>query len=121
MRRLLMLLSALLFPVVALAVPGDLDSTFNSTGIVVTPVLTSDGIASSVVVQSDGKIVAAGSAFNGDDRDFALVRYDATGTLDPAFGAGTGIVTTAIGAGDYQIDDGDTRCPPAADCRQRPW
>src|SRR6185369_14891229 len=88
MRRLLMLVAAVLVPVVALAAPGDLDSTFNGTGIVVTPVLTSDGIASSVVVQSDGKIVAGGSAFNGFNLDFALVRYDSTGTPDPGFGGG---------------------------------
>jgi uncharacterized delta-60 repeat protein len=103
MRRIVSLGLALLVPVVALAAPGDLDSTFNGTGIVVTPVLTSDGSAAAVVVQSDGKIVAGGSAFNGNDFDFAIVRYDASGALDPAFGGGTGIVTTAVGAGDDEI------------------
>jgi uncharacterized delta-60 repeat protein len=104
MRRIPLFALSLLIPVVALAAPGDLDSTFNGTGIVVTPVLESDGSASAVVVQSDGKIVAAGSVFNGSDFDFALVRYDALGVLDPAFGGGDGIVTTAIGPGDDQIE-----------------
>jgi uncharacterized delta-60 repeat protein len=104
MRFIPFLALAVLVPVVALAAPGDLDSTFNGTGIVVTPVLTSGGIASSVVVQSDGKIVAGGYAFNGTDLDFALVRYDSTGVPDPAFGGGDGIVTTAIGGGDDQLE-----------------
>ena len=104
MRRIPLFALSLLIPVVALAAPGDLDSTFNGTGIAVTPVPTSDGSASAVVVQTDGKIVAAGSVFNGSDFDFALVRYDALGVLDPAFGGGDGIVTTAIGPGDDQIE-----------------
>jgi uncharacterized delta-60 repeat protein len=104
MRRIPLFALSLLIPVVALAAPGDLDSTFNGTGIATTPVLVSDGSASAVVVQSDGKIVAGGSAFNAsNDLDFALVRYDALGALDSGFG-GSGIVTTAIGAGDDQIE-----------------
>jgi uncharacterized delta-60 repeat protein len=103
MRHLVILALTLLVPVVASAAPGDLDSTFNGTGIVVTPVPTSDGSATSVVVQSDGKIVAAGSVSNGSDFDFALVRYDALGALDTTFGGGDGIVTTAVGAGDDEI------------------
>ena len=100
--RTLALLVAVVSAVSAAAAPGDLDTTFNTTGVVTTPVLTG-GEATSVVYQQDGKIVAAGFAFNGTDLDFALVRYDATGALDSSFG-GTGIVTTAIGPGDDQVE-----------------
>ena len=48
-----------------------------------------------VVVQQDGKIVAAGFATNGVNWDIALVRYNGDGTLDDTFGTG-GIVTTDI-------------------------
>jgi len=87
----------------AVAAPGDLDMTFNGTGTVVTPVASSGSEASAIVRQLDGKLVAAGFAFNGSNLDFALVRYDASGGLDPSFGGGTGKVTTAIGPGDDEI------------------
>ena len=44
---------------------GTLDTTFNTTGKVITPIGTSDDIASSLVIQPDGKIVIAGYCFNG--------------------------------------------------------
>src|SRR5262245_6880490 len=86
----------------ALAAPGDLDTTFNTTGVVVTPVLN-DAEARAVVHQTDGKLAAGGIAFNGTDYDFAVVRYDTAGALDPSFGGGTGKVTTAVGAGDDEV------------------
>jgi len=90
----------------ALAAPGDLDPTFNGTGTVVTPIVSTDAKATAVVLQTDGKLVAAGFARvpvigNPDNLDFAVVRYDESGTPDPSFG-GTGIVTTAIRGGDDQ-------------------
>ncbi len=85
------------FAVVRYTATGSLDATFGSGGKVTTPLGTGDDLASGVAVQSDDKIVVAGSSYNGTDYDFALVRYDAaTGSLDTTFGAG-GKVTTAIG------------------------
>ena len=87
---------------------GTLDDTFGAvasgdtrTGKVTTAVGSGDDIARGVAVQADGKIVATGYSSNGSDNDFALVRYNADGTLDTSFGIG-GKVTTAIGsAGDF--------------------
>ncbi len=76
---------------------GTLDTTFNGTGIVVTPVGNTGSAANSVAIQPDGKIVAAGYSFNGTSYLFAVVRYNTNGTLDTSFN-GTGIVTTAIGS-----------------------
>ena len=42
-----------------------------------------------------GKVVAAGTSNFGGNRDFALVRYNANGTLDNGFGSG-GRVTTDL-------------------------
>lgn len=42
--------------------------------------------ASSLVLQPDGKLVAAGFLHDGNQFQFALVRLLPTGTLDPAFG-----------------------------------
>ena len=79
------------------AAPGDLDPTFGSGGKVITPVGSSDDGASSVAIQPDGKIVAAGNSFNGTNADIAVVRYNTVGTLDTSFG-GTGKVITPVGS-----------------------
>ena len=52
-----------------------------------------DDTATGVAAQPDGKIVVAGTSFNGSNKDFAVVRYNSNGTLDTSFG-GTGKVTT---------------------------
>jgi uncharacterized delta-60 repeat protein len=76
--------------------PGTLDTTFGTGGIVKTAVGISDIFDDSVAIQSDGKIVSAGSAWNLTGSDFALARHNTDGTLDTTFGTG-GIVTTATG------------------------
>jgi len=80
---------------------GTLDSNFGSGGYVLTQVgpFGDRGVASALVRQEDGKLVAAGAA-GGDqlgESQFALVRYDTTGALDPSFGTG-GTVTTMFAA-----------------------
>jgi len=74
---------------------GTLDSTFGSNGTVITPIGFSTDFAYSTKIQNDGKIVAAGYTYNGNDNDFALVRYNTDGTLDNTFGT-NGIVTTQV-------------------------
>ena len=79
------------------AAPGDLDLSFGNGGKVITPIGNGDEGASAVAIQSDGKIVAAGSWEIIDYfTSFALVRYNTDGSLDTSFGSG-GIVTTAGG------------------------
>ena len=81
----------------AWAADGDLDTSFDTDGKVSTPILSGADEANSVVLQSDGKIVAAGSSYNGSNYDFAVVRYNTDGSLDTTFGTG-GKVTTSIGS-----------------------
>jgi uncharacterized delta-60 repeat protein len=78
---------------------GTLDPGFGVGGKVTTG-FAGDGTAAGLVVQSDGKLVAAGTADagTGSGPDFALVRYRYDGTLDPGFGV-AGKVTTDFGAG----------------------
>lgn len=78
---------------------GTLDPTFNSTGKVTTSFPGNSANAAKVLVQGDGKIVAAGYVHNGTDNDFALVRYNSDGTLDTSFNA-TGRVLTDLGDND---------------------
>ncbi len=73
---------------------GSPDTSFGVGGKVITGIGTADDTAFALVIQpADGKLIAAGSSFNGRNDDFALVRYNTDGTLDGTFGAG-GIVTT---------------------------
>jgi len=72
---------------------GTRDSSFGSRGTVTTS-FTLGGcceFATSVAVQVDGKIVAAGVP--ADDIAFALARYETDGSLDSTFGE-DGMVTT---------------------------
>src|SRR6266536_426685 len=75
------------------------DASFGSGGIVTTDFggLLFDA-AFAVALQSNGKIVVAGSAL-GTSADFALARYTTDGNLDASFGSG-GKVTTDFGGFD---------------------
>ena len=68
----------------ASAAAGDLDTTFGASGIVTTDFFGGNDEASAVVAQTDGKIIAAGYAFNTatQNNDFALARYNPDGSLD---------------------------------------
>jgi uncharacterized delta-60 repeat protein len=77
---------------------GMLDTTFNSDGKVITRVGSVNGQAYSLIQQRDGRLVAAGFSSNGNDSDFALVRYNTDGAMDIGFGVG-GKVTTDFGNG----------------------
>jgi uncharacterized delta-60 repeat protein len=91
---------------------GSLDSTFGTGGKVTTSIGRHNELASAVAVQTDGKIVAVGSAtitaidgcdqFGCSDR-FVLVRYNSDGTLDTSFG-GSGIVITDISGTGQSFD-----------------
>src|SRR5436190_151795 len=71
--------------------PGSLDTSFDGDGVVSTPIGSGLEAASSVAVQADGKIVAAGYS----NASFALARYNTDGSLDTSFN-GTGKVTTTF-------------------------
>jgi len=84
---------------------GTLDKTFGAGGKVQTDFPGLAAVASSVVVQPDGKIVVAGGAFPLFTflGDFKVVRYNSNGSLDTSFGNG-GIVTTNFPQGSYAFD-----------------
>ena len=80
---------------------GTLDSTWNGTGTVITPIGSSSDSAFSMTLQPDGKVLLAGRCFNGTNNDFCAARYLPNGTLDSTWN-GTGTVITPIGSGsDY--------------------
>jgi len=95
------------FAVVRYNPDGTPDKTFGVDGKVQTDFPGLAAVASSVVVQPDGKILVAGGAFPLFTflGDFKLVRYNSNGSLDTSFGDG-GIVTTTFPEGSYAFDVG---------------
>jgi uncharacterized delta-60 repeat protein len=77
---------------------GTLDSSFGGDGKVTTNFTSGNDWANAVVIQTDGKIVAAGRA-SGAGGKFALARYNTGGSLDTSFG-GDGTVITNFTSGD---------------------
>jgi len=104
------------FALVRYNADGSLDTTFGTGGIVTTKLGDFDAGANTILIVPDAntitnpadyKIVAAGhTSTSGGDFNFALVRYNADGSLDTTFGDPglsplSGIVTTNFG----QLDD----------------
>jgi uncharacterized delta-60 repeat protein len=80
-------------------VDGSLDTTFGTGGMVVTDLGSASDAAIAVSVRADGRIVVAGSTRTGSTAsttDFALLRYNANGSLDTTFGT-LGKVKTDLG------------------------
>jgi uncharacterized delta-60 repeat protein len=91
------------FPINSYAQDGALDLTFGVNGKLITDIGGKDDASNSIAIQNDGKIVVLGFSNNGTNADFALIRYNANGTLDNSFGTG-GKLTTPIGNGhDYGL------------------
>ena len=77
-----------------------MDTTFLSGGGIVTTDVGGRDFGSSIVLQSDAKIIVAGESSGGGDGGFALVRYNADGSLDTTFD-GDGKVRTDFGGLEY--------------------
>lgn len=75
---------------------GNLDRTFNETGIVINSLPYSSQLKA-LVLQREGTILAAGYNFGARTTTFALTRYLNSGLIDTTFGT-NGIVLTTIGA-----------------------
>ena len=80
------------FRLIRLNTDGSVDSSFGSGGKLVVPVGSSYDDARSVIRQSDGKLVVAGSSYNNSnaDYDFSLIRLNPDGSLDTTFGQSNG-------------------------------
>src|SRR6185437_13684215 len=76
---------------------GATDTTFGNGGFAALPNLGIPSVHPGLAVQSDGKLVWAGeaTASNGTGSTFAVVRFNANGTLDQGFGA-DGLATTTF-------------------------
>ena len=71
------------FAVARYTTAGALDPTFDGDGRTTTTIFgkNTEG-AADVAIQSDGKIVAVGTAYDGHDFEYAIARYDTDGWLN---------------------------------------
>ena len=79
---------------------GSPDATFGSSGTGIALVAAGspfEGV-SDVAIQSDGRIVVVGNAYNGSNNDISVIRFTQSGQLDTTFD-GDGLVRTALGTG----------------------
>ncbi|HRI19339.1 MAG TPA: T9SS type A sorting domain-containing protein [Panacibacter sp.] len=76
-------------------------NNFGTNGIAHVATGNSDESAYAVAIQTDGKIVLAGTSYNGHDYDIALARFNSNGTVDNSFSF-DGVLTKNISNGnDY--------------------
>ncbi|MDQ3198059.1 MAG: delta-60 repeat domain-containing protein [Verrucomicrobiota bacterium] len=87
------------FAILQFNTDGTLDTSFGTGGGTNVDFFAGNDAVFALVIQADGKIVAAGSASRGDatSPDFALVRLNADGSFNTTFGTG-GKVTTDFSA-----------------------
>ena len=92
------------FAVARFNIDGSFDTSFGTGGRVTTDFGGSSGAGYGIARTPDGKIVVAGiheivvnSAFT---YDFAVVRYNADGTLDTSFGASGKVITDFLSSSD---------------------
>jgi uncharacterized delta-60 repeat protein len=93
---LLITLTVFALPTLLMAQAGSLDPTFGTNGIVT----TANTGANAAALQSDGKIVVAGSiGTQPNSQQPGLLRYNTNGTLDPNFGTGGEVTIGGTNAG----------------------
>ena len=68
---------------------GSLDTSFDSDGKIITDFGSSDDSAYSIILQPDGKLVAAGSSSG-----FTVARYNTDGSLDTSFSEDGKVITS---------------------------
>src|SRR5258706_7307298 len=81
--------------------PGTIDSTFGTNGAAITSVDGSVVTGASIALQSDGKILAAGTV---DYTSIAVIRYNEDGSLDQTFGNDGKITVNSFGDELYASD-----------------
>ncbi|MES2098719.1 MAG: hypothetical protein V4569_02775 [Pseudomonadota bacterium] len=83
------------FEIVRYERDGALDISFGTAGKVITSVGDGADAANAIALQADGKILVAGSADETPKgKSFALVRYNADGSVDTTFGSAGKVITS---------------------------
>ena len=92
------------FALACISSSGELNTTFNSTGIKIIAINPHHNFLTAISVDINNNIIASGYTYNGTTYDFTTVRMSLAGVMDSTFGTG-GIVTTTIDNTDLVISD----------------
>ena len=89
---------------------GSLDASFGTGGKVTTNFNGNPAVLSALVIQPDGKLVAAGTMFVGSinssiTADFALARYNPNGSLDTGFDGDGKVISDFFSSANNPRDD----------------
>jgi uncharacterized delta-60 repeat protein len=95
------------FAVLRYKTDGSLDTTFGSGGYVLTDFGSGDNYGRAVAIRTNGRIVVAGSAYNGTDYDFAIACYNTDGSPDTTCGGNTP-PTVTVDQASVTVDEGQT-------------
>jgi uncharacterized delta-60 repeat protein len=90
--------------VIRLRANGARDTSFGGDGIVVTDFFRRYEHATTVAIQSNGRILVGGSVTDGANESWAFARYLSRGALDPSFG-GDGRVTMSLSVSGERVQD----------------
>jgi len=92
------------FGIICLKNDGTLDKNFGTDGIVITQTDNIDQLQK-IEIQYNGKILLAGTRFNGETVDILVVRYNKDGSIDESFGNnGTVTIDIEAGSSDFLTD-----------------
>lgn len=84
------------------------DAEFGDAGLTSVDFYRGDDLAHATAIQTDGKIVLAGEAFDSatNNSDFALARFRTEGSLDESFGSGGTVTTDLLALADHAFGVG---------------
>jgi uncharacterized delta-60 repeat protein len=88
------------FGIVRYNASGSLDGAFGIGGVRLIDFFGDDETAGDIALQTDGKLIVAGTIKNAAELDFGLARLDANGDLDANFGIGGKVTTDFLGNDD---------------------
>ncbi len=89
--------SFLFISISTLSQPGLLDQTFGTGGKVKISISNCNSECRAMVLQTDGKMVLAGSNYSCSNTRMALIRLNKNGSLDNSFGVGGNVIDTFPG------------------------
>jgi len=98
--KFIALICLLMMPLMFFAQAGVLDQTFSGDGKLITAVGNGNDQAYGIACQSNGKIVLVGTSENNANTDFAIVRYNADGSLDNSFSGDGKLILDIAGGND---------------------
>ena len=90
------------FALACISSSGELNTTFNSTGIKIIAINPHHNFLTAISVDINNNIIASGYTYNGTTYDFTAIRMSLAGVMDSTFGTG-GIVTTTVDNTDLVI------------------